>query len=1103
VSVVDDAQLATVAIMFTDLVASTHLSSRAGPDRAEELRLEHFRLLRDAIAEANGREVKNLGDGLMVAFSSAAAALECAALMQRRIEVRNRRADYQLAVRIGVSMGDAVHDAGDYFGDPVVEAARLCAKAEGGQILLTDSTRTMAGRRGNHAFIALGDVELKGLPAPVAAWELVWEPTAAPTFPLPTAMQVLPETGYVGREELRARLSALWEAASGGERRVVLLAGEPGIGKTRLATNLALAAQSGGAAVLYGRCEEELAAAYKPWAESFRHYVENAPANLLSAYVRAEGGELSRLVPGLASRLPDVPPPRTSDPETERYMLFGSVVALLEHAARDAPVLLVLDDLHWADKPSLSLLRHVVGEIRSAPLMVIVIFRDSDIGADHPLTALLADLAREQGVERVDLAGLTAREVASLMEAAAGHELDAKGAALAAEVSRETDGNPFFVAEILRHLLESGAIVQRRDGRYEVAERLGDLGLPHSIKAVVGQRVQRLGDAAVLALGAAAVIGREFDLELLARVTERAEDELLELLEMAVAGSVLQESTGRPGRFSFAHALINHTLYDQLGQTRRARLHRRVAEAIEELYGVDADARLAELAYHWAAATETVNRRKSVHYARRAGERALEQLAPDEALRWFDQALDHLDSIPGGDELERCELLIGRGEAQRQTGRPEHREVLLDAAAMARRLKDPDRLARAVLANTHGWVSSVGTIDRQRVEMLEAAMSMLPGGDVRRARLLALLAAELSYSGDFPRRQALCGEALATARAHDDPRTLVTVIRFAWQGLWTAETLDERRMLAKELARLADLLQDPLERLYSRAWSALAALESGDGDALHVNFDQLDALAAELGQPLFRWVSLFLNSTRAQLLGDVQRAEALAIEALKLGSDIGEPDALTFFAMQLMAARWEQGRLHEIVELLAQRARDSPGLTSVTAALGFVYAELGRDADARRLLEDAAGGRFRDVPKDITWLITLARYADIAARLDVQEHANELYDILLPFRHHLVTSGVVVFGSAERILGLLASTLGRHALADEHFAAAVEVHQRLDASLFLARTWMNWGQAQLRQGPERLDAARDMLGRAIAIAAPQGDALATEATALVERATAR
>jgi tetratricopeptide (TPR) repeat protein len=378
---------------------------------------------------------------------------------------------------------------------------------------------------------------------------------------------------------------------------------------------------------------------------------------------------------------------------------------------------------------------------------------------------------------------------------------------------------------------------------------------------------------------------------------------------------------------------------------------------------------------------------------------------------------------------------------------------------------------------------------------------MLPSGDLRRARVLALLAAELSYSGDFERRRALCAEALATARTHDDPRTLATVVRFAWQGLWTAETLDERRMLATELAELADLLQDPLERLYSRAWCALAALESGDGDELHGNLDQLDALAAELGQPLYRWVSLFLNSTRAQLVGDVGRAEALAMDALKLGTEIGEPDALIFFAMQLMAARWEQGRLHEIAELLAQRARDNPGLPSVTAALGFVYGELGRDDDARRLLENAAVAGFHNIAKDITWLITIARYADIAARLDAQDHAAELYDILLPFREQIVTSGVVAFGSAERSLGLLAAALGRHDLADQHFAAAVEVHQRLDASLFLARTWMNWGQAQLRRGPDRLDAARDMLARAIAIAAPHGDALAREAGALAERAT--
>ncbi len=697
-----------VAVLMTDLVGSTAMADRVGPEAAEELRTEHFGLLRGALERSAGREVKNLGDGLMVVFDSAAQSLQCAAQMQQAIEARNRRSEERLGVRIGVSVGDAAVQDGDYFGEPVVESARLCAHAAGGQIVVNALVRQLAGSRDGHRFHSLGGLELKGISEPVEAFELEWEPAAGGRIALPERLRELPATGYVGRVAERGRLMEMWGQARAGSLRLALIGGEAGVGKTRLSTHLALDAHGEGATVLYGRCDEDLGVPYQPWVQALGYLVKEAPAPMLDGHVERHGGDLARLVPGLGDRLFELPAPRQSDPETERYLLYAAVAGLLERAGEQEPVVLVLDDLHWADSPTLSLLRHVVAAGASMRVLVVGTYRDSDLSREHPLTALLADLHREQGVQRLKLTGLEAGDVLALMEAAAGHEMDEDGRALAQAITHETAGNPFFAGELLRHLTESGAIVQEDGGRWRLVGEVAELGLPQSVREVVGRRVERLGPDARTALSAAAVIGREFDLDLLLAVLELSEDRLLDLLDEAVAASLLQESSERAERFAFTHGLVEHTLYEDLGRARRARLHKRVAEALEAQCGDDPGERLGELAGHWAAAVVSADTAKAIHYARRAAERALEQLAPDEAVRWYRQALELYEQAPGGERSERCDLLIGLGEAQRQVGNPEHRQTLLDAAELARELGDADRLARAVLANTRGLTSQFG-----------------------------------------------------------------------------------------------------------------------------------------------------------------------------------------------------------------------------------------------------------------------------------------------------------------------------------------------------------------------------------------------------------
>ena len=1075
-----------VSVLMTDLVGSTAMADRLGPAEGEALRTEHFELLRGALEQTGGREVKNLGDGLMVVFSSASQSMSCASHMQQAVEARNRRSKEPLGVRIGVSLGDTTVEDGDHFGEPVVEASRLCAAAEGGQILVSDLVRQVGGARDGYRFRSLGGLQLKGLAEPVQAFELGWEPAVGGRIALPGQLSDLPPTGYVGRQAERAVLEELWGQARGGSIRLALIGGEAGMGKTRLSTHLAFEAHGEGAMVLYGRCDEDLGVPYQPWVQALRHLVAEAPQALLRTHVDRHGGELARLLPTLGDRVPGLPQPRQSDPETERYLLYGAAAGLLEEAGESDPLVLILDDLHWADAPTLSLLRHVVTTGASMRVLVVGTYRDSDLSHGHPLAALLADLHREQGVERIKLTGLETGDVLALMEAVAGHELDENGRALAQEIARETAGNPFFAGELLRHLAESGATVQEDSGRWQLVGNVQELGLPQSVREVIGRRVERLGPDARTALSAAAVIGLDFDLDLLVSVVEFDASRLLDLLEEAVAASLLQEGGERAGRFTFTHALVEHTLYEDLGRTRRARLHQQVAEALEELCGEEPGERLGELAAHWAAAVISTDTAKALHYAQRAAERALAQLAPDEAVRWYRQALElQSQAAPRSDESERCELLIGLGEAQRQTGDPSSRETLLAAAQLAQELNDVDRLCRAVLANTRGFTSQLGMVDNERVAALEAAVRALPDEEnPQRGRVLALLANELHYSGDSSRSRQLAAEATEIARASADQITLARTLSDVMWAIASPDTLEQRRRLADELIDLTSGLDDQL-RSRAAGWRVLTGLEAGDRSQIESGISTMRALAATV-QPTSGWALLVSEATWSLVQGDLEASEGWAMQAAEAGTAAGEPDVAVVFGVQLFAVRLLQGRLAELVEPSLQLTRRADTVAGHRPGAALALIAAGRFDEAREL---ALAEDLSSISLEQAWSIAMVLWAMVCSRLGIVERADELYELLVPFSGQMGGNASTVFGSVDWALGTLAVTLERYEEANGHFAAAAEIEERVGAPLFLARTHVSWARTLIDHGrPEDLDRAQFMLERAEGAATRLGPA---------------
>ena len=431
----------SATILFTDVVGSTELRQRLSPDGAEEARWGHFSILRQAIAEAGGIEVKNLGDGLMVVFGSASAALACGVAMQQSVERDNRERKHSMGLRVGLSSGEVAREEEDYFGDPVVEAARLCAICESGQVLATATVRAMAGRRNRYECRSLGELVLKGLADPVETVEVLWEPLGAAdigtSIPLPSRLAVRPAVGVVGLgAEMHAITDTAKRVAAGEGREVLFVSGEAGLGKTTLVAEVARVAFDSGACVLFGHSEEDLATPYQLFAEALGHYVTHAPEDQLVAQVEAHGPELSKLVPTLASRIPDLPPSKAADSDTERFLLFAAVVGFLATMSTHQLVVLVLDDLQWADKASLQMLRHLTAADQSMRVLVLGTYRYSELSRSHPLSDTLAALRRQSGFSRIELTGLDDNDVVTYLEAAAGQTLDDAGVGLAHAVYR-------------------------------------------------------------------------------------------------------------------------------------------------------------------------------------------------------------------------------------------------------------------------------------------------------------------------------------------------------------------------------------------------------------------------------------------------------------------------------------------------------------------------------------------------------------------------------------------------------------------------------------------------------------------------------------------
>src|SRR4051794_39961186 len=893
-------------------------------------------------------------------------------------------------------------------------------------------------------------------------------------YELPGSLRLTSTFPFVGRSSQLETLRALMPTADGEGRRVVLLSGEPGSGKSRLAREFASEAAGLGALVLYGACDAVVRTPYGPFVEALEHATRVVDPVELRAALATSGGELTRLLPDLPGRVGDLPTPVEADADTERHRLHTAVTDLLVGLSA-RPVLLVLEDGHWADASTLLLLRHLARAAGNARVLLLVTFRDTEADVPEALSQTLADLRRSDDVVRLRLAGLSDDDVDAFLRHAAAGDAGPGQPELARAIGELTGGNAFLVCELWRALVETG-IVEVVDGTIRPTRPLAELGTPESVREVVSQRLSRLAPATSDLLELTATAGSEFGLDIVRRASGRDEHELLGALDEAVRSGMIEELPSRTLAYRFTHELVRRALYDRLSGLRRAELHLRVAEALESAAPPTGRA-LADLAHHFTAAAPLGGPGRGVDYNILAARAATDALAFEEAVARLRVALQlEIQRTP-----RRAEVLLELGTAAHRAGKAlDAQDAFRGAAEIARALGDTDLLARAAIGYEDAcW--RPGFADREAVELLEEATAGLGDEDCElRVGLLSGLARALDYQGDHERAAVVRASAVDIARRLGDRAGLAALLVRAY---WARGTYSPRELLAMlgEAVEIGDELGDTELRAEATAWRAPTFVTLGDLDAARREVAALEATAEQTAQPFMLHVAAHYDSAIALCEGRLDAADALAHRAREWSRRLTGRDASGSYGIQMFGLRREQGRLAglgPVIRLTAGRPGDTgpwrPGLAAVLV-------ELGMEAEARRELA-RVGADGLDVLRESLWLASLTYLADACTALRDAAMAALVYPELEPQAGTIVMIGQLVscYGAADRYLGMLAATLGEWERAEEHFASATELNRRAGMRTWLGHTLYQHARTRLARGDG--EGAAPLLAEAAALA---------------------
>jgi class 3 adenylate cyclase/ATP/maltotriose-dependent transcriptional regulator MalT len=1084
------------AILAADVVGYSRLMEQDEAGTLAVLKARRKELLEPLVASHDGRIVKLWGDSALAEFASAVNAVACAVAVQKAMAAANKAAPEhkRILLRIGINLGDVIVEGEDIYGDGVNVAARLEALAEPGGIWISGKVRDEVSRKLDLAFDDLGLREVKNMAAPVRAYR-VYEPGQRPpsqadvsraaSSPVRTlqrrraravskvdARKQRPDSLFVGRQSEMESLQTALDDALAERGGLVMLVGEPGIGKTRIAEELADHAAKRRAEVLWGRCYEESGAPpFWPWVQAIRSYCRDRDGEMLRAEMGAGIADIADIVPEVRQRLPDVPATaRLDDPAQARFRLFDSIASFLRNICHRQPVVLIFDDLHWADAPSLRLLQFLAPEVADSRLLLVGTYRDVELSRQHPLSDALGALARLPRFRRLRLSGLSLDDVGRFVAAAAGAP---PPQALVDSLHSETEGNPLFLKEIVRFLAQVGVLqseLTRSEDRPEHASGRGlGIRIPEGVREVIGKRLNRLSQACNQMLSAASVIGREFALEVVLRLLDdRTEDDILEAIDEAVSAGIIEGAAGAPGHYQFTHALIRETLYEELRTARRTSLHRRIGEVLEELHRTDLVPHLPQLAHHFCEAAHSSDIDKAIEYATRAGERADALLAYEEAVRFHESALHALELREPIDEVRRCTLLMMLGEALRRANEFERAlDTFQRAARSANAARSPETVARAALGFEQVYWRMGRRGDMTAVRFLEDALRGVAEDDLAfRARMVGALGRALLHSGN-PEQATTCVEkAITMSRRLGEPAVLAANINILLEFPWNPEATEERLAYATEMLRLAEQV-DNAELLHlAHARRAVCFFELGDIAAVDAEIQEKRRIAETLfRQPVNLYVIAGFGVTRALLRGQLAEAERLIAKVLEFG-ERAQTDFHGTVGIQMFTLRREQGRLRELGPAVTRFVQQHAAGSTWRPGLAVIFTELGREQAARAEFEQLAANDFSGIARDGLWSTCIAYLAEVCAYLGDALRANTLYRLLLPYadRNIVVADGVACFGSASRYLGMLGTIMARWEDAERHFEHAMAMNARMGARPWLAHTQHDYAAMLFARG---------------------------------------
>jgi class 3 adenylate cyclase/tetratricopeptide (TPR) repeat protein len=1032
----------TRAFVFTDMVDSTALASRIGDVRTDAVRHAHRRALAEVVVDCGGEVVKDTGDGIMATFGSAVAAMDAAVGAQQAVTRLNRATAFEsggpIAIRVGVSIGEAVEEDGDWFGTPVVEAARLCAAAADGQVLVSDAVRLMAGSRARHPLQGIGPLALKGLAEPLTALEVVWESSGL-SWPLPAALERATAARFVGRNAARQALETAAKEAAAGAVRLALLSGEPGIGKTCLAAEVARAAHQAGAVVLYGKADPDRATRLHVWADALGRAADHMTDRQL------RGCEaLGRLSARLAARVGQVPP-RPDDDDDERRFLFESIGALMGRLAEDAPVLLVLDDLQWADETTLNLVRHLVAGADTERLMVVGTVRAGEVADDHPLMQTAAAARRQRRLIRVVLDGLSHDEMAELVGNWQG---TAAATELVARIVDRTSGNPLFAEEVLAHIDETGS----------------ESGVPPGARLVIGARLALVADAARDLLGVAAVAGRRFEPAVVRAVTGLSSDSFVDAFDAAVGGGFLVEAALGA---EFRHDLIREVLLEHLTIPRRAALHWRLGQALQHAHA-NAPAYAADIARHLLAGFEGGYSDDAATVARATVAAATEAFARtelDEAHAWSDRAYALVDRM--GDDLRaRADVLAGVVNTSRDRRSLDERRRLMDeAVVLAAQIDDPTLSAWVTsLQMEHAvGVASPGEVTSE-IARIDACLARLP--ETEKELRLSLLVQRFQRGWTME----LGGNHQATMAEIENLGLALTSRTGANGG--AAPSVHQRVVVARGLHLMGSPDHEAMSALADSAiswraggtqWGAIGALQRGDITAFRAARDEMRDQADRYGARYHRYLFTVWTTTLALVEGEYHIALELAEQNMAQNED--NPGQRTSAMAQADSANRELGRIEVSLPNILVWCEHHGG-RSTTAIAATMLAWIGRNDEASAMLDRVAVDSYALLRRWFLRSKAVQYTCEAIALLDDTAKAETVLPLAMPYRDQMIAVGDAndVHGAADRGIAQLYSTLGRYDDAEHHYRVALELEQRMESPPLQARTHYWYARMLQRRG---------------------------------------